>query len=78
MAGLLSNGLIGPYQRKRADMKKFVTVEEIAEHWNVSKAHVRRIIASGDLPSLRLGRALRVSVEALEQFENERIGVEES
>ena len=53
------------------------TVEEIAGRWSVSKAHVRRIIARGELQSFRMGRVVRVTPDALDRFEKEKTGGED-
>jgi len=37
-----------------------MTVNEVAESWAVSPKTVRRLVAAGQLPEVRVGRALRV------------------
>lgn len=54
-------------------MRPCFTVEEIADRWSVSKAHVRRIIAGGELQSFRMGRVVRVTPDALDRFEKEKM-----
>lgn len=50
------------------DRAPFMTVIEIAELMRVSRATVYRLIHTGDLPSMRVGRSLRVSRRALENY----------
>ena len=45
------------------------TAEELAERWQVPKAHVYRLTREGLLPTVRLGRYYRDSVAAIEAFE---------
>ena len=43
-------------------------VAEVAQILNISKSLIYRLIQSGDLPSIRLGRSVRVRPADLEQF----------
>ena len=43
-------------------------VAEVAQILNISKSLAYRLIQSGDLPSIRLGRSVRVRPADLEQF----------
>ncbi len=45
-----------------------MTAAEVAHFLKVSIRSVRRHIRSGELPVLRIGRAVRISPEALAQF----------
>ena len=47
-----------------------MTAEDVAEQCQTSLRTVRRWIATGQLPVIRLGRAVRVRPEALEMFLN--------
>lgn len=40
-----------------------LTVEQCATLGEVSKSTIRRMIATGDLPAYRLGRAIRIAEE---------------
>jgi excisionase family DNA binding protein len=40
--------------------KGFLTVRQVAENWQVSERTIRRMIADGRLPVIRLGRAVRI------------------
>ncbi|MCZ2848092.1 helix-turn-helix domain-containing protein [Modestobacter sp. VKM Ac-2978] len=54
-----------PTKTRAADT--FLTVDQIAEKWQVGTKFVRRQIASAALPAVRFGRAVRVrSVDVLE------------
>ena len=37
-----------------------LTVRQVAERWQVSERSIRRMIADGRLPVVRLGRAVRI------------------
>jgi excisionase family DNA binding protein len=41
-----------------------LTVHQVAENWRVSQRTVRRMIADGRLPIIRLGRAVRIPAQA--------------
>jgi excisionase family DNA binding protein len=47
---------------------EFVTVGEISERLRISRAFVYRFIATGNLPSIRLGRSVRVAQQDLDAF----------
>jgi excisionase family DNA binding protein len=42
-----------------------LTVSQVAENWRVSQRTVRRMIADGRLPVVRLGRAVRIPTKAM-------------
>lgn len=46
----------------------YLTVEEVAELMRVSKMTVYRLLHSGDLPGIRVGRSFRVPRQALDTF----------
>lgn len=46
----------------------FVTIREIAEDWRISSMTVYRWVSSGELPSYRVGRTIRVTREDYEAF----------
>ena len=39
---------------------RLLTVGQVAENWQVSERTIRRMIADGRLPVVRLGRAVRI------------------
>ena len=49
-------------------INKLLTAVEIAQYLNISKALVYRLIANGEIPSVRFGRTVRVKQEDLESF----------
>jgi len=65
----------GPSQLARPNWSKnkkrvpadeaLLTVSQVAENWRVSQRTVRRMIADGRLPVVRLGRAVRVPAKAV-------------
>ena len=47
---------------------RFLKVSEVAEILNVSRAHVYNMIADGQMPFVRIGEAMRIRPEDLEDF----------
>lgn len=47
---------------------RLLNTHESAEQLAVSERTVRRLIARGDLPAVRVGRTVRVSQDALDAF----------
>lgn len=47
---------------------RFLTVAEVAEVMRVSKMTVYRLVHSGDMPAVRVGRSFRVPQAALEKY----------
>lgn len=47
---------------------KWLTVQAIAAELEVSKMTVYRLVHAGDLPAKRIGRSLRVSETAFEEY----------
>jgi len=47
---------------------RFLTVAEVAEMMRVSKMTVYRLVHSGDLPAVRVGRSYRVPRHALQDY----------
>jgi len=55
--------------------KQLLTAKGVAARWMISELTVRKMIASGHLPVIRLGRSIRVrerDVEALERTQTPR------
>ena len=46
----------------------FLTVAEVAKAMRVSKMTVYRLVHSGDLPALRVGRSFRVPENAVHEY----------
>ena len=47
---------------------KFLTVAEVASVMRVSKMTVYRLVHSGELPAVRVGRSFRVSEEDVNEY----------
>ncbi|PFG34148.1 helix-turn-helix domain-containing protein [Sanguibacter antarcticus] len=47
---------------------QFLTVAEVAEVMRVSKMTVYRLVHSGELPAVQVGKSYRVPQEALQAF----------
>ncbi len=47
---------------------QFLTVTEVADVMRLSKMTVYRLIHSGELPAIRVGRSFRVPVPAVKQL----------
>lgn len=54
-------------ERALSDMA-FLTVAEVAEMMRVSKMTVYRLVHSGELPAVRVGRSLRVPERAVAEY----------
>lgn len=55
-------------ERKRA-ATAYLTVADIATRWSMSQRYVWRLVWDGKLPSKRFGRAVRVALQSVEEFE---------
>ena len=51
-----------------ADKGSFQTVAEVAEIMRVSKMTVYRLVHSGELPAVRVGRSFRVHEKAVNDY----------
>jgi excisionase family DNA binding protein len=47
---------------------RFLTVAEVATMMRVSKMTVYRLVHSGEMPAVRVGRSFRVPESAVEQY----------
>ncbi|MEY9859000.1 excisionase family DNA binding protein [Catenulispora sp. EB89] len=47
---------------------KFLTVAEVAQVMRVSKMTVYRLVHSGELPAVRVGRSFRVPEQAVQEY----------
>jgi len=47
---------------------RFLTVAEVADVMRVSKMTVYRLVHSGEMPAVRVGRSFRVPQDALESY----------
>jgi excisionase family DNA binding protein len=48
---------------------RLLTPEDLAERWQVSKAHVYRLTREDKIPTVKLGRYYRYRLDAIEAFE---------
>jgi excisionase family DNA binding protein len=48
---------------------QLLTPEQLAERWQVSKAHVYRQTREGKIPTVKLGRYYRYRLDAIERYE---------
>lgn len=46
----------------------YLTVREVAERLRLSKMTVYRLMESGEMPSLRVGRSFRIPAQDLEHY----------
>jgi excisionase family DNA binding protein len=58
----VGNGLDMPTSRA------LVTIKDTAAYLSCSRRHVERLLARGELPRVKLGRAVRVAVSDLDQY----------
>lgn len=54
-----------------ANPGRLLTADEVAQRWQVPKAHVYRLGRDGRLATVRLGRYMRWRVDAIEAFERD-------
>ena len=48
---------------------RLLTPEDLADRWQVSKAHVYRLTREDKIPTVKLGRYYRYRLDAIERFE---------
>lgn len=48
--------------------ERFLTVEELAELWKVSRRKVQYLITNGDLRAVRIGMAYRIPLSAYHEY----------
>lgn len=53
---------------------RFLTVAEVADLLRVSKMTVYRMVHSGDIPAVRVGRSFRVPQAAVEELLSSGVG----
>jgi len=52
-------------------MTGLLTADELAERWQIKRAHVYRLTRGGAIPAVRLGRYYRYRLDAIEAFERD-------
>jgi len=55
-------------QERMLAEERFLTVAEVAAIMRVSKMTVYRLVHSGDLPAVRVGRSFRVREDAVHEY----------
>lgn len=51
----------------RDDRRRYISVQECAEVYSVHPMTVRKMISRGEIPSIRLGRAVRIDLRELDR-----------
>jgi excisionase family DNA binding protein len=54
-------------------MKVLLTADQVAEILNISVSKAYAMMASGEIPTIKIGRCVRVREEDLEAYINEQI-----
>jgi excisionase family DNA binding protein len=49
--------------------QQLLTVDQLTVRWSVCRSTVYAMFESGELPRLRIGRAVRIPITAIEHFE---------
>jgi excisionase family DNA binding protein len=52
-------------------LEQFMTVGQLAEHWQLHPRTIRRMIANGQVPVQRFGRAVRISRNVVAKLNSE-------
>ncbi|ASL41507.1 helix-turn-helix domain-containing protein [Acetobacter oryzifermentans] len=47
-------------------------ISALAQRWDCSPTKIRRMVETGELPSLRLGRMVRIPMQAIKEFEEKQ------
>ncbi|MEV0297975.1 helix-turn-helix domain-containing protein [Nocardia sp. NPDC050710] len=63
-----SGGRVSPGQPVLGGGTQFLTVAEVANLMRVSKMTVYRLVHSGELPAVRVGRSFRVHAKAVHDY----------
>jgi excisionase family DNA binding protein len=58
--------------------KKLYTIKEVSELVGISESEIIRVVMLKKLPAIRVGKAIRIKEEDLENFLNSFVGEEES
>jgi excisionase family DNA binding protein len=67
-AGHGAHAAPSPNPDGRLSEVKFLTVAEVAQVMRVSKMTVYRLVHSGELPAVRVGRSFRVPEQAVQDY----------
>jgi excisionase family DNA binding protein len=66
-----------PQDMSNINIPAVLTVAEVAHTLRVSKMTIYRLIESGDLSAIRVGRSFRIPARAVEDFISARYGQKE-
>ncbi len=58
--------------------RNYYTIKELAELWNVCELTIKRMIKRKHLKAYNIGRAVRISPEAIEQYEGKAVLLKEA
>jgi excisionase family DNA binding protein len=56
----------------------YFTTREAADYLHFSYSHMRRLVAKGDAPSIKLGRSVRLTKESLDAWTSKKARVRET
>lgn len=49
-------------------MDKYLTTQQVADVFGVSKRLIQKLIAAGEISAIKVGRCLRISQSSLEEY----------
>ena len=55
------------------DMSEIMTVKEVAAQLNTTRQQIRKMIANGELPAVKVGREWRIPLESIRLFLKENL-----
>ena len=67
-ANVATDQPLAPSPKALQSTAQFLTVCEVAAHFQVSEKTIRRLIKAGILPVVRLGRSVRINPEVIEKI----------
>jgi excisionase family DNA binding protein len=65
---IIPDQLLEADSRVNKPLSSFLTVRDVAVHFQISEKTIRRLIKAGDLPVVRLGRSVRINPEVIEKI----------
>jgi excisionase family DNA binding protein len=51
--------------------RRLYRVREVAESWGLSKSKIHQMISDGQIPSVRIGRSVRIPARVVEAYLNQ-------
>jgi excisionase family DNA binding protein len=58
--------------REESSMREWLTLREMQETLGIGKTKAYELVATGDIPSVRIGRSIRISRKELERWLQEQ------